>query len=342
MITICGAFDFEGMATGGQPVKTRELYYALCDKFGSENIKCVETFGWKKSPFSLIKSINRAIIEKGTVIMLPAQNGLKVFLGLFLWAKRRAKISLFYDVIGGWLPDKAAKSKRLLKKLKKLDGIWVETEGMKGMLNELGLDNVHRVPNFRKLNILNVPICVNGSKPFKLCTFSRVMREKGISDAVEAIRMINAERGEDVFKLDIYGPIDDSFRCEFEELCKFSFVEYKGVVETDNSTSVLKDYYALLFPTYYDGEGFAGTLLDAFASGVPVLASDWRYNSEIVLHEKTGLIYPPKDVESLKEALIRIETNPDWWQSLRQNCLDEAKKYDRRIVIEQIIELLKY
>lgn len=31
--------------------------------------------------------------------------------------------------------------------------------------------------------------------PFRFCTFSRVMKEKGIEDAIEAIRDINSERG---------------------------------------------------------------------------------------------------------------------------------------------------
>jgi glycosyltransferase involved in cell wall biosynthesis len=47
-------------------------------------------------------------------------------------------------------------------------------------------------------------------------------------------------------------------------------------------TKVLRDYFALLFPIYYIGEGFAGTAIDAFSAGVPVIASDWKYNSEVI------------------------------------------------------------
>ncbi len=38
--------------------------------------------------------------------------------------------------------------------------------------------------------------------------------------------------------------------------------------------------------------GFAGTLIDAMAAGVPVIASNWKYNPEIVIENVTGRIYP--------------------------------------------------
>ena len=47
----------------------------------------------------------------------------------------------------------------------------------------------------------------------------------------------------------------------------------------------------MIFPTYYVGEGFPGTIIDAFSSGIPDIATDWRYNSEIVQNGKTGYIY---------------------------------------------------
>lgn len=62
------------------------------------------------------------------------------------------------------------------------------------------------------------------------------------------------------------------------------------MVPFNQSTEVLKNYDALLFPTYYEGEGFAGTIIDAFAAGLPVIASDWKYNSEIIKQGITGVI----------------------------------------------------
>ena len=58
-ICLIGVFDFVGLATGGQPVKSRELYYALIDKCGEENLSYVETIGWKSHPLRLLSNIDR-------------------------------------------------------------------------------------------------------------------------------------------------------------------------------------------------------------------------------------------------------------------------------------------
>ena len=79
------------------------------------------------------------------------------------------------------------------------------------------------------------------------------------------------------------------------------YVSYGGKVPFDKSVDILKNYFALLFPTYYDGEGFAGTLIDAFSAGVPVIASDWKYNAEIV-NEKVGIVYSAKD----RKAVLQL------------------------------------
>lgn len=111
---------------------------------------------------------------------------------------------------------------------------------------------------------------------------------------------------------------------------------YGGLVPFDKSVEVLKNYFALLFPTYYEGEGFAGTLLDAMAAGVPVVASDWRYNSEIV-NEKNGYVYPVHDNYAFIDTLINVGNNLDLLLSKKPSCLKEAEKYRAENVIQCLI-----
>jgi len=52
---------------------------------------------------------------------------------------------------------------------------------------EFGLKNVLVMPNFRQLRIVDInELQDTHALPYKLCTFSRVLKEKGIEDAINA------------------------------------------------------------------------------------------------------------------------------------------------------------
>ncbi len=53
-------------------------------------------------------------------------------------------------------------------------------------------------------------------------------------------------------------------------------------------------------------EGLGSTILDAFASKVPVVATNVGGIPEIVINENTGLLSSPKDAESLSNNVIRL------------------------------------
>lgn len=338
---VIGVFDFKNLSTGGQPVKTRNLFQLLSEKYGTDEVAYIETYGWKKHPFEIIAAVRRAVKQSENVIMLPAHNGVKVFAPLLLRYAKGTSVKLFYDVIGGWLPQKTEADPKLAAQLRRFNGIWVETSSMKNALERQGFSNVSVVPNFKFITPLAAKELPPLEKPYRLCTFSRVMKEKGIEDAVEAVTLVNDDFGETVFTLDIYGPVDENQTEWFDKMQTAfpQYVHYRGCVNSDKSVDVLKAYYALLFPTFYDGEGFAGTLIDAFSSGVPVIASDWKYNPEIV-HGNVGIIYPTGNVESLADILKNIANNPKIIINKKLYCLKEAMRYSPAGVLDAIVKEL--
>lgn len=342
-ICIVGAFDFVHKDTNGQSVKSRELYNALFLRYGKENVSTVETYRWKRNPFRLAVQLLRKVPASDTIIMLPANNGVKVFSWLLRVMKKKSA-KLYYDVVGGWLPEMAQKDPALVKNLKRFDDIWVEATSMQCRLKELGIEKVRVIPNFKNLDVLtNEQLKTLWQPPYPLCTFSRVMEEKGITDAMEAVRRANEQMGQKMYTLDIYGPVAPEYEEKFAQL-QVQYADsvcYKGVADPKDSVQILKNYFALLFPTYYSGEGFAGTLLDAMASGTPVIASDWRYNAEIVKDGVTGVIHPTKDMDALVQHLCDITQRVDWWNSLRPQCLEEARKYQPSEIISKIVELIE-
>ena len=167
------------------------------------------------------------------------------------------------------------------------------------------------------------------AEPYKLCIFSRIMREKGVEEAVNAVVDANKYFGRTVFNLDIYGQVDDEQVSWFEEL-KQDFppeIQYCGVAPFEKSVEILKSYYALLFPTKFFTEGIPGTIIDAYAAGVPVISSQWENFSDMIEDGVTGIGYPFTQTNQLKEILIRIAENPCEIMGMKKHCLKKAQEY---------------
>ena len=341
-ICVVGAFDFTRQDTGGQPVKTRELYDGLCRHYGADKILYVETRQWKKHVFRMLWQLVRNVPRSDVIIMLPAQNGVKVFSRLLQIVKKK-KAKLFYDVIGGWLPTVAKENPNLLPYLKKMDGIWVETSSMQRSLQELGLEQAIVLPNFKSLQPLQTSeLKAPAVSPCRLATFSRVMEEKGITDAVEAINAVNTQLARKAFTLDVYGPVAPQYAETFEKLQQQygDFVTYKGVAKPEESVQILQDYYALLFPTKYYTEGIPGTIIDAYAAGVPVITALWLNHGDIFEEGVTGRGYAFGDTQALAELLCQLAQQPDQLVALKPACLKKAQQYMPEATMEKISKLI--
>ena len=177
-VSILGHFGEGVNLLNGQTVKTKIITEELQNQLGQDQVLKIDTHGgWKtllKAPFQVF----RALKNSTNVLIFPAHNGLRVYAPLLslqrLFFKKR---KIHYVVIGGWLPEFLKKRKRLSKKLKKFDGIYVETNTMKNALEAQGFENVYVMPNCKKLTVLSEDKLVYPSGvPYKLCTFSRVIK----------------------------------------------------------------------------------------------------------------------------------------------------------------------
>lgn len=340
-VCVIGHFGFGKEMLNGQTIKTKIITAELEKRLGGDQIMKIDTHGGVRTLPKVIVQMVKGFRCCENIIILPAQNGIRIFAPLCVAFNKLYQRKLHYVVIGGWLDDLLESKPRLLKALDSFTTIYVETRTMKYDLEKRGLRNLCVLPNFKDIHILteNELVYPTG-EPYCLCTFSRVMKEKGIEDAVEAVKAINEKYGRTVYTLDIYGQIDAEQTKWFEDL-KASFpgyVRYEGVVPFDKTVGSLKKYYALLFPTYYDGEGFAGTLLDAMSAGVPVIASNWKYNAEVIIQNKTGMLVPPKDVTALVQAL-ELTLSGDL-NEMKKTCIKEAQNYAPNNVIQVIMKCL--
>jgi len=338
-VCVCGHFGFGKNLLNGQTIKTKIITEGLKRKLGKDQVLNIDTHGGKRNLLSLPFSVFGMLVKCRNIVMLPAYNGLRVITPVLFLENIFFKRKLHYIVIGGWLSDFLKNKKLLLKMLKKFDYIYVETNTMKKSLENKGFENVVVMPNCKDLKIVDEENFKSVEKPpYKLCTFSRVMREKGIEDAIEAIKFINEKYGYTVFTLDVYGQVDNEQK-EWFELIKASFpdyVRYGGLISFDKSVDILKDYFALLFPTHFYTEGIPGTIIDAYASGIPVISSLWENYGDVVDEGITGLSYEFLNIEDLKRILEKVAESPEIIVAMKKACVRKAEKFTTEEVISII------
>ena len=344
MCSVFGHFNGNNKLNG-QTIKT-EIFTNRLKQCYKNDVITFDTSGkliaLLKSPFQVLC----ACLKSKNIFIFPAQRGVKVY-GTLLYLFKIIffkKIVLHYVVIGAWLPDLLVKNSFFVRVLKEFDNIYVETSKLKEKLEKIGLNNLIICPNSKDISSLNKEDLVYfESKPYPLCTFSRIMREKGIEDAIKAIIEINNNCRDNIFTLDIYGQIDENQKEWFNELQESfpEYVKYRGEVSQNVGRDIIKNYYILLFPTRFYTEGIPGTILDAYAAGVPVLCSKWENCEDVVENNKTGLIYDFDNINDLYTKLMFAKNNPSKINSMKVNCLKEYNKYsidtNIRIITQNII-----
>lgn len=329
-VGIIGHFGGDHIFTDGQTVKTKILAEELEQIFGENSLLRIDTYGWKKHPLMLLINCIKAVRNSDHVVMMTDEGGIKIIPWLLHACNIHRKARLHYIVIGGWLIRFLEKHKFLKTCLRHFDGIYVETRALMKGLTCLDFQNVTLIPNFKSISPLeerDLVFC--GEMPYKLCIFSRVMKEKGIEDAVNAVKAVNSYMGKAVFALDIFGQVDPAQEEWFKSLNN-DFppeIRYRGVIPYDQSVTVVKDYFALLFPTRFYTEGIPGTVIDAYASGVPVIAAEWESYADIIVPDVTGISYPFGNSDKLREILVEIAKNPEKLNKMKINCLKKAQEY---------------
>lgn len=334
-ILIIGNFENRTNIIGGQTARTRTVANSIKESDKNLNVICIDTS--YKSVHVLLKTI-LAARSSFRIIFITGEKGLYPILSLLHYTKSLEKTA--YVVIGGWLADyiKNSRNKNLIMRLQRLKAIHVQTRSLKVKLNSIGLTNVHFFPNYRAASDELLSHKETDGNLERVVYYSRVCKDKGIEMAIEAIDKINALIDKPIF-LDVYGPIHDNYINEFMNLLnKSSFVSYKGVLKSEEIIPTLREYNCMLFPTHYEGEGFPGSVLESLMAGVPIIASDWKYNREIICDHETGLIFDTFSIEDLIEKITYLRKRPELVKAMSKKCILDANQYHESKVVPILLE----
>ena len=178
---------------------------------------------------------------------------------------------------------------------------------------------------------------------FIILAVGRLVKDKGIEDLVEAFlqsKIINKS------KLVLLGSFEQDLNpLDTEVIRKIN--DHPRIVHIEWSNHV-SHYMAISDVLVHAShrEGFPNVLLEAGAISCPIICSDIPGNTDLVRHQKTGLIYPVKDRQALKEALEFAFVKKERMYGFADQLYKEVvSKYNRprlhRAILENYQRLLQ-
>lgn len=139
---------------------------------------------------------------------------------------------------------------------------------------------------------------------------SRMLREKGVEDLVEAARILK-QRNVPASVVLVGGADRGNPSCvspeELQAWAKEGVIEWVGFKE--NIQEVLRESNIVCLPTYYR-EGVPRILMEAAAVGRCIVTTDSPGCRDVVVDGVNGLLVPPRDVGRLADAIERLARDP--------------------------------
>jgi glycosyltransferase involved in cell wall biosynthesis len=145
---------------------------------------------------------------------------------------------------------------------------------------------------------------------FTVALVARMLRSKGVPDAVAAVRRLRNEGL--AVELLLAGATDPDNPDSLSEAELAAMTAEPGVTwlgPVGDVRVVWASAHMAVFPSTY-GEGVPKALLEAASCARPIVAADMPGSREIVRHGETGILVPPRDVAALAAAIAELACNP--------------------------------
>lgn len=205
------------------------------------------------------------------------------------------------------------------------DGLVVQTAQLIPWAGRVmfGRRRVHAIPN-----PLRIPLNSDAKSPPAqtqptVVAVGRLWAEKGYDVLIKAFARIALDFPEWTITIVGEGPERESLTALAAELSMADRVALPGwTAEPERALS-----QAALFVTSSRYEGFPNALLEAMATGLPVISTACTGSSEIIIDGRDGLLVAVDDVDALAAALRRLMGDAVLRRELGENALATSRRY---------------
>jgi glycosyltransferase involved in cell wall biosynthesis len=172
----------------------------------------------------------------------------------------------------------------------------------------------------------------SNEEKFKILCVTRITPRKGIRYLIEAFRELS-EKSDDI-SLRIIGDGDE--RKELEKLSDSlgvgEKVEFTGLVSHEKLPPYFEQADVFVLPSL--NEGMSNSMLEALASGLPLIATDTGGTKELIAEDINGFVVKMEDAHDLAEKIEKLMNDPD----LKKRMGEESRKKAEMMSWEKVAE----
>lgn len=167
---------------------------------------------------------------------------------------------------------------------------------------------------------------------------SRIMKEKGIEQYLEAAKEIKARHSETRFH--ICGFCEQNYEQVLKDMSDEGIIIYHGLVK--DMSAIYKQMSCTIHPTYYP-EGLSNVLLESSASGRPIITTNRSGCREVVDDGINGYVVEEKNSKDLIEKIeLFLEKSVEERKQMGIAGRKKVEKeFNRQIVIDKYLAELK-
>lgn len=167
---------------------------------------------------------------------------------------------------------------------------------------------------------------------------SRIMREKGVIEYLEAASMLKPKYQNINFQIVGYYDEED-IKKRVDEAERQGLIQYLGTSSDTRKEMAQAD--CIVLPSYH--EGMSNVLLEGASFGLPLITTDINGCKEAVIDGKTGYLCKPKDTNSLVYAIEKfLHLTEEERQAMGVQGREKMQnEFDRDLVVKEYVNAIK-
>lgn len=160
----------------------------------------------------------------------------------------------------------------------------------------------------------------------RLVYLGRLDRDKGLTEAIEAMAALRDVHGITDIELSIAGSGDvrEQLESRVQALRLRDSVHFVGPLYGAEKARFLREADAFLLPSYYEGLPYA--VLESLAAGTPVITTRVGDIPDVVIDRVHGLLIEPRSTDAIVRAIVELRESPQVLRQMSSNCVAWASE----------------